>query len=356
MLDVYYQIQSKTHIPIGSVLLTRKLGWPKRKEKYMYLKKTKDGMRTSFEAFDDLNGVFYMAASPFEGRQFKFPWFFHGDMGASMKTATHPQSTNTNTKPALIIEKIKPWMAHVSGKATTGYAGDYGLQRLWDEGIRGQGVKVGVNDQGFVLGHADFDYGRIDGSSREVFIRGRTDQYSHGTSVAGIIGARANGLGVVGVANQCNLWIQLNYAAPSFVMTAADAGCDVVNNSWGPDSLFLLMSLAGQAKADDDLDAASYGRKGLGMSLVFAAGSTRTEGWNTAVQCTTNHENVITVAEVDINTKVAEMSTPGETVHVAALGENVYVANAVDLTGELISVTSGSSFAAPFVSGAVALM
>jgi Ca2+-binding RTX toxin-like protein len=256
-----------------------------------------------------------------------------------------------------ISELIKPWMSLANGALATGYGGHFGVQRVWDEGIRGQGVKVGVHDTGLVEGHAEFDYAKIE---RDGVLSAKDQRLGeHGTAVSGLIAARANGRGVVGVANECDLWVErlptehLSYKKLSFVKNAAEAGCDVLNNS-------ALVDFSDEANlhkyVHKELDKAARGREGLGMSLVTGAGNERALGFDTALQPSTNHENVITVAAVNRYTSVSDYSTPGESIHVAAPGDDVILANAGDLTGTDLKIASGTSYAAPFVSGVVALM
>jgi Ca2+-binding RTX toxin-like protein/subtilisin-like proprotein convertase family protein len=264
--------------------------------------------------------------------------------------------TATTTGSFSPTEDFRPWMAYDSatGTAITGAAGDYGLQPIWDEGLRGQGVKVGVNDTGLVMGHADFDYGKVDAGSYLITVdEAATGSNWHGTAVASVIAASANGLGQVGIAPEASLWTT-GPLAISFVADALAAGVDVVNNSWG--WTWGPAGLSARATMDAEFDLAALGRGGLGMSLVFAAGNARGNRDDTSLSTTTNHENVIAVAAVRIDTTVTSFSTPGEAVHVAALGQNNIMAYALDPASDWLIYASGTSFAAPFVTGVVALM
>lgn len=273
------------------------------------------------------------------------------------------ETHSANSRPSVPLyfaEEIKPWMvlAFGDGRLTAGLAGDYGLQRVWDDGLRGQGVKVGVDDTGLVRGHADFDYAQVD-SDGYFLTPGENGEAvdGHGTAVAGIIAARSNGFGVVGVAHESTLWTA-NYrdVQTSSVVEALRERCDVLNMSWGVRAADLVELLNDRVYYDSHFRVAERGRNGLGMSLVSSAGNKRNFGGDAGVQPDTNHENVIAVAAVDFTSRVEHGSTPGESVHVAAPGENAAVANANDPTGMSLFKKSGTSYAAPFVSGVVALM
>lgn len=76
--------------------------------------------------------------------------------------------------------------------------------QAWARGLRGEGIRVAILDTG-IASHPDL----LPISGGVSFIPGVVswnDGHSHGTHCAGIIGARNNFLGVVGVAPQCKLY------------------------------------------------------------------------------------------------------------------------------------------------------
>lgn len=148
-----------------------------------------------------------------------------------------------------------------------------GIEKLWQEGIEGQGVKVAVLDTGIDADHPDFegiykggknfvphtgnDYARDraedDGSETspadrpdhrpEVNERGSTFYTSHGTHVAGTIAAVGNNpYGVKGIASKVDLYSYrvlgaYGSGATSGIIAAIDTsvkeGMDIINLSLG---------------------------------------------------------------------------------------------------------------------------
>jgi len=93
------------------------------------------------------------------------------------------------------------------------YENSWGVQHILSDvahasGNRGTGVKVAVLDTGIDYNHEDLDGNYIDGRD---FVFDDDDPFddsfnSHGTHVAGIIAAEENGIGVIGVAPEVDLF------------------------------------------------------------------------------------------------------------------------------------------------------
>lgn len=256
---------------------------------------------------------------------------------------------------------------------------DLNVVNVWDD-YTGQGVLVGVIDDGFDYNHSDLndnydtsiDYDYIDNDTNPYGIHLPYPQGgdSHGTAVSGIIGAEAgNGIGGVGVA--FNATITGIRAIPGSIQTATNAlsyavNFDVVNNSWGFGSNFYdnfySFSSAGQAI----VNAVANGRGGLGTAIVFAAGNNRAAGDNTNYHNFQNSPGVITVAAVNENGFFSDYSTPGASILVSAFGSPGGTGGTIVTTdrtgsagyesGDYTYGFNGTSAAAPMVSGVVALM
>ncbi len=205
-----------------------------------------------------------------------------------------------------------------------------------------------------------------------------TDDVGHGTSTAGIIGASGdNGMGVTGVAwNVSLLMVKLGdtptdaseIAGINYVINLKDHGINVVA---------MNESLSGADFPVDVLERDSIREAGAaGILDVVAAGNASTNLDGTVSnpgQLSTVLSNVVTVAAVDNQFKLAQFSNYGaDTVDLAAPGINILstepveggfsdetsVTSPYDIPAEspLYGYESGTSQATPMVTGVVALM
>jgi subtilisin family serine protease len=178
------------------------------------------------------------------------------------------------------------------------------------------------------------------------------DDHGHGTHVAGTVGATGNnGIGVTGVNWQVRL-MPLKFLssagsgttadAVSAVLYAADKGADVMNNSWGGDTY-------SQALAD-----AIGVADGRGSLFVAASGNSGTDN-DAAPDYPSSYDNpnVISVAATEHRDGLAWFSNIGRrTVDLGAPGLNIYST----WPGGSYQFLTGTSMAAPHVSGAAALV
>jgi subtilisin family serine protease len=183
----------------------------------------------------------------------------------------------------------------------------------------------------------------------------------HGTTTSGLIGAAGRYGMPEGVAPAATLvGVKVSFSTgtlASFVQaeTYAASVAGVVNNSWA------FTGYAGGEPGNAAFtgwygamqQAVQSGRSGLGSVVVFAAGNDRSNANSLAVQPITADYRVIAVAASDPNGTVASYSTPGAALLVAAIGDGV----AVPATGGSgYRLESGTSYAAPTVSGIVAML
>jgi subtilisin-like proprotein convertase family protein len=135
---------------------------------------------------------------------------------------------------------------------------------------------------------------------------------------------------------------------------------DVANASWGYSGLyqdnFLSSFSSSQTAIQNDV---ANGRGGLGIDIVFAAGNYRASGDNVNYHNYQNDPFVITVGATDNTGHVTSFSTPGAALLVSAPGSSDMtddrLGSAGAMSGDYASV-SGTSYAAPTVSGIIALM
>ena len=116
---------------------------------------------------------------------------------------------------------------------------DINVLPLWPQ-YTGKGIKVGVIDDGTEGNHEDFagnfdlSLSLPDGSGGP--FPAKADD-NHGTSVAGVIAARRNDLGTVGVAYQATI-ASYKFGSSALPSLQAQDKFDVSNNSWGGSTHF----------------------------------------------------------------------------------------------------------------------
>lgn len=241
----------------------------------------------------------------------------------------------------------------------------------WNAGYKGQGVLVGVVDTQVEFTHPQLaERSYITGSSSgDPWGRGNfTDQDfcnpeiekecgRHGTHVAGIISAE-HGKGLVkGIAPQSKIigsgFLDINGAgtladAILALQYAEEAGAQIINSSWGsPNCSYSVRDEFARLNAK-------------GILLVVAAGNGDAYGGYDIFQYPVspgsfNLQNQITVAASttrDFMTSFSNFSF--EIVHLAAPGEMVF--STIPVSRGSYDYLSGTSMAAPFVSGAAAVL
>lgn len=264
------------------------------------------------------------------------------------------------------------WHLHNTGQ-NGGVAGiDLNVLPIWDQ-YKGSGITIGVIDDGVDGAHEDLSanynpllsWNTVDHNADASPSDARGD--AHGTAVAGVIAADDNGLGVVGVAPDAQVaGLQIGFGANGTIGQIDEAFArsiqfDIVNNSWGFVSSFadnFDRSFLATA-ASNMMNAVENGRGGLGTNIVFAAGNDRAEGADVNYHNFQNSPYTIAVGGITNQGTFSSFSTPGAAILVSAPGERIATTDNMGASGYVGSdylFISGTSFAAPAVSGVIALM
>ncbi|HMO34401.1 MAG TPA: S8 family serine peptidase, partial [Gemmatales bacterium] len=177
------------------------------------------------------------------------------------------------------------------------------------------------------------------------------DLHGHGTHVAGILGAKGNnGIGITGV--NWNVQIMaLRFLDANGRGSTSDAlralnyavqmGATISNNSWTSPAY------------DAALETGIRNAGAAGHIYVTAAGNSGTNiSVNKVYPASYEADNLITVAALDSSNRLAGWSNRGPLVDIAAPGASIFST----LPNGKYGYMSGTSMAAPFVTGAVALV
>lgn len=223
----------------------------------------------------------------------------------------------------------------------------YGLDKIHDKSLLGKAIRVGVADTGRPA-HNDIDEGVIDSKN---FSRSFTDidHNGHSTHVAGIIGARRNGKGVVGVAPEVEFVFAKvlgddgsgdNMSVARGISYLAEQDCDVINLSLG-------------GPYDRNIEAAVADAVLNKHFVICAAGNSGPpRGGSSSVDYPARLSSTVTVASHDKHGNISGFSSRGKEVHVACPGEDILSC----WLGQTYRRISGTSMATPFFCGILSLL
>lgn len=219
--------------------------------------------------------------------------------------------------------------------------------KAWAQGYTGSGVKVGIIDTGIaphddliIAGGANF----VDTASSYY------DDNGHGTHVAGTVAALDNGIGVIGVAPGAQLYaIKVLNSTGSGTLSDIIEGIDFAIS----EQLDIINMSLGTSTDSPALHTAVDAAYNSGILVVASAGNSGKRVITVDnVGYPAKYESAIAVAATDVNNLRASFSSTGPAVEVAAPG--VYVRSTYLNNG--YATMSGTSMAAPHVSGHLALM
>jgi len=215
----------------------------------------------------------------------------------------------------------------------------------------GTGKTAWIIDSGIDFTHPDLNVDTIRSRS---FLSGQpsaNDENGHGTHVAGIIGAKNNSIGTLGVASNANL-VSLRILdkdgtgtaggliqALAYVNANGKAG-DVINISSGEDSVSSIV------------DQQVKNTAARGIYIAIAAGNDHKPAINYS-PARANGTNIYTVSAVDSLDNFASFSNYGnDAVDYAAPGVRIIST----WIGGKYAIASGTSMAAPHVAGLLLLV
>ncbi|MCE4051385.1 MULTISPECIES: S8 family peptidase [Bacillaceae] len=224
---------------------------------------------------------------------------------------------------------------------------------LWNKS-KGKGIKVAILDTGCDTTHPDlqeriiggYNFTDDDNSNPDIY----SDYNGHGTHVAGTIGAVENNDGVAGAAPQVSLLIvkvlngqgsgQYDWITNG-IHYAIEQNVDIISMSLGgPDDVQALHDAVKRAVDNQILVVCAAGNEGDGREtteeLAYPAA----------------YNEVISVGSVDFTRNSSEFSNSNREVDLAAPGENILST----YPGGQYARLSGTSMAAPHVSGGLALI
>ncbi|KAA0966772.1 S8 family peptidase [Sporosarcina sp. ANT_H38] len=219
---------------------------------------------------------------------------------------------------------------------------------------KGKGVTIAVLDTGCESSHPDLQQQIIggrnftddDGSNPDIFL----DYNGHGTHVAGTIAAQQNGIGVVGVAPEASLLIvkvlnrrgsgQYDWIIKG-IHYAIEQKADIISMSLGgPNDLPELHAAIKKAVTNNILVVCAAGNEGDGDDSTdeFAFPG--------------RYNEVISVGAINEKRHPTDFTNSHNEIDLVAPGEKIL---STYLNGQFATL-SGTSMAAPHVSGALALI
>lgn len=237
------------------------------------------------------------------------------------------------------------------------------IAEAWSLGIYGNDATVAVLDSG-IYEHTDLAENLLPGvnfvppqdengkpTGQPIDKTDLTDTVGHGTSVAGIICAAANGKGVVGAAHRTKVLplkvagtqnFTISYVADA-IMTAIVRGADVISMSFG-----------GDANSTTLHNAIDMAMEEYNIIVVAAAGNDGQKSDGGKYSYPASYDGVISVGNLMRSGggyTCSPSSQHNDKVTIIAPGTSVYSTR----TNGSYSAVSGTSFSAPYIAAVAAL-
>lgn len=222
---------------------------------------------------------------------------------------------------------------------------DFDVPKLWRKN-KGEGVSVMVCDTG-ITDHEDLK-DNIDFSKAISFILNEDyiDHQGHGTCVAGVVAAKESGFGTVGVAPKSkiipvkslsNQGFTTNEVLEKTLQYAIDIKPDIIN-----------MSLGGKYPQGDLFHKLIKDLYHLNIPIICAMGN-----YGDNYSCfPADYEETIGATSYKKDRNISKFSSRSNDADFALPGEDILTTN----LNNQYSIVNGTSFAAPFLSGLLAII
>ncbi len=257
------------------------------------------------------------------------------------------------------IYRLPPWQREAVLEVLSPQERDWGLNQFkipeaWKTS-RGASVKIAVLDTGCQINHSDLDGQVIDARDFTNSPYGPGDVQGHGTHVAGVIGAKENDQGVVGLCPD----IREGGGGLLIGKVLGDDGsgqaswiAEGIHWAVGSGAQIISMSL-GSPIESPTISEAIRNAVSSGAIVVAAAGNDGArDGGDDSVNHPGRQHETIAVAAVTREGRLARFSSRGPQVDIAAPGQNILSTWRDGGWARL----SGTSMATPFVSGVLGLV
>ncbi|MEE9203056.1 MAG: S8 family peptidase [Dehalococcoidia bacterium] len=212
---------------------------------------------------------------------------------------------------------------------------------------KGAGVKVAILDTGIDLDHEDLTV-----AGDVTFVDDTTsgdDDNGHGTMIAGVVAGLINGIGVVGVAPEVELYA-VKVMGQSGWLWWSDA-IKGIDWAWKNDIQVVNMSFGGPNEPPRTVHNAIKRASRKGVILVAGAGNLGDEGYPDLVFYPAKYDEVISVGATDETDTRVITSSWGLSLELVAPGANIYTTT---IGG--YGTGGGTSLSTPHVVGAAALV
>ncbi len=293
------------------------------------------------------------------------------------------------TQNSIRGNKLGRYQWHLENDGRNGFRpnADINVESAWGF-TKGAGVRVAVIDTGFDLRHKDINYASdsydVIDEKPDASAPLRSSE-NHGTAVAGIIAAKDNRIGVVGVAPEAQI-IAIRLITDDGMISssqiieahrkAVELGATIINNSWGSyDPTLPSGQLLTIPSIERDLyqEMAEESNDGKGVVVVFASGNSGKSNFNNSPEARESYN--FAVGATDSTDQRASYSVYGPELDLVAPGggaQGIVTTDRNDFTikragkahkylagysrGAFNRSFRGTSAAAPVVAGVAALV